>query len=58
MVPTLRSRSKLRRCDDHLLSVNSLVEKGQVAVFPDSRGFIIPRSAPQVDPTVTKLGMK
>ena len=31
-----------------LLSVDSLVEKGQVAVFTDSGGFIIPRSALQV----------
>ena len=41
-----------------LLSVDSLVEKGQVAVFTDSGGFIIPRSALQVDPAVRKLSMK
>ena len=38
--------------------MDSLVEKGQVAVFTDSGGFIIPRSALQVDPTVKKLSMK
>ena len=32
------------------------VEKGQVAVFTDSGGFIIPRSALQVDPAVRKTG--
>ena len=47
--------AKVRR---PLLSVDSLVEKGQVAVFTDSGGFIIPRSALQVDPAVRKLGMK
>ena len=41
-----------------LLSVDSLVEKGQMEVFTDSGGFIIPRSALQVDPAVRKLGMK
>ena len=42
--------AKVRR---PLLSVGSLVEKGQ-----DSGGFIIPRSAPHVDPAVRKLSMK
>ena len=38
--------AKVRRA---LLSVASLVEKGQVAVSTDSGGFIIPRSALLVD---------
>ena len=38
--------AKVRRS---LLSGCSLVEKGQVAVFTDSGGFIIPRSALQVE---------
>ena len=41
-----------------LLSVDSQVEKRPVAVFTDSGGFIIPRSALQVDPAVRKLSMK
>ena len=47
--------AKVRR---KVLSVDSLVEKGQVAVFTDSGSFIIPRSALQVDPPVKKLSMK
>ena len=37
--------------------MDSLVEKRQVAVFTSSGGFIIPRSALQVDPAVRKLSM-
>ena len=44
--------AKVRR---PLLSVDSLEEKGQVAVFTDSSGFIIPKSALQVDPAMRKL---
>ena len=44
--------AKVRR---PVLSVDSLVEKGQVAVFTDSGGFIITRSALQVDPAVRKV---
>ena len=34
------------------------MEKGQVAVFTDAGGFIIPRSALQVDQAVRKLSVK
>ena len=47
--------AKVRR---PLLSVDSLVEKGQAEVFSSSGGFIIPRSALQADPTARKLSMK
>ena len=47
--------AKVRR---PLLSVDSLVEKWQVAVFTDSGGFIIPRSALQVGQAVERLSRK
>ena len=47
--------AKVRR---PLLSVDSLVEKGQVAVFTDTGGYIIPRTALQVDPTAKRLSME
>ena len=47
--------AKVRR---PLLSVDSLVEKGQVAVSTETGGFTIPRSALQVDPAVRKLSRK
>ena len=40
------------------LSVDSLVEKVQVAVFTDPGGVIIPKFTLQVDPAVRTLGMK
>ena len=46
--------AKVRR---PLVSVDGLVEKGQVAVFTDSGDFIIPRYALEVDPAVRKLSM-
>ena len=46
--------AKVRR---PLLSVDSVVEKGQVAVFTDSDGFTTPRLALQVDPAVMKLSI-
>ena len=58
MVPMLRSRSEPRESKTALLSVDSVIWKGQVAVFTDSGGFIIPMSALQVDPPVRKLSLK